>query len=82
MTQQEIIDLAYQAGIKYRGFGDEFYTPDSDGVEIEQMQAFAKLVEAKFMDKLIAHPAIVRQIVDAGMLSSDPAGLKKRGDAK
>jgi hypothetical protein len=47
MTQQEIIDMAFKVGIKYRGFGDEFYSPQSDGVEILQMEAFAKLVAAK-----------------------------------
>jgi DNA-binding GntR family transcriptional regulator len=47
MTQDEIIEMARQVGIKYRGFGDEFYSPQSDGVEIEQMEALVKLVEAK-----------------------------------
>lgn len=46
MTRDEIIRMAREVGIKYRGFGDEFYSPYSDGVEIEQMQAFAQLVAA------------------------------------
>ena len=34
--------------------------------------------EQKFMDNLIAHPAICRQIIDAGLLASNPAGFKER----
>jgi DNA-binding GntR family transcriptional regulator len=47
MTQDEIIEMAKQAGINYRELSDEFATGNGDGVEIEQMQAFAKLVAAK-----------------------------------
>jgi hypothetical protein len=47
MTQDEIIEMTKQAGINYREFSDEFATGNGDGVEIEQMQAFAKLVAAK-----------------------------------
>ena len=45
----------------------------------EKLKRFADLVEAEFMNKLIAHPNICRQIIDAGMLSSNPAGFKARG---
>jgi hypothetical protein len=44
MTQDEIIEMARQAGINYRELSDEFATGNGDGVEIEQMEAFAKLV--------------------------------------
>ena len=47
MTQDEIIEMARQAGINYRELSDEFATGNGDGVEIEQMQAFVKLVAAK-----------------------------------
>jgi len=47
MTQDEIIEMARQAGINYRELSDEFATGNGDGVEIEQMQAFAKLVAAR-----------------------------------
>jgi hypothetical protein len=47
MTQDEIIEMAREAEINYREISDEFATGNGDGVEIEQMQAFAKLVAAK-----------------------------------
>ena len=47
MTQDEITEMAKQCGIMYREISDEFYTGYSDGVEIDQMQAFAKLVAAR-----------------------------------
>jgi hypothetical protein len=47
MTQDEIIEMARQAGINYRELSDEFATGNGDGVEIEQMEAFVKLVAAK-----------------------------------
>ena len=42
--QDEIIEMATQVGIKYRALSDEFATDNGDGVEIEQMHAFAKLI--------------------------------------
>jgi len=47
MTKEEIIELARKAGINYRELSDEFATGNGDGVEIEQMEAFAKLVAEK-----------------------------------
>jgi len=47
MKQDEIIEMARQAGINYRELSDEFATGNGDGVEIEQMEAFVKLVAAK-----------------------------------
>ena len=46
------------------------------------LQRFADRVETNFMDKLIAHPSICRQIIDAGLLASDPGGLRQRGTNK
>ena len=42
------------------------------------LKRFEHTIEANFMDKLTAHPALARQIVDAHNLASYPAGLKKR----
>jgi hypothetical protein len=45
MTQNEIIEMARQAGIKRRT--DEFYSEFCDGVYFDDLEAFAKLVAAK-----------------------------------
>ena len=47
MTKEEIIDMAKKAGINYRELSDEFATGNGDGVEVEQMEAFAKLIAEK-----------------------------------
>jgi hypothetical protein len=74
-------------------FGEEFARPPqvdetialaqtiSDGwwLDDDKLKAFADLIRTDFMDKLIAHPSICRQIIDAGLLSSNPAGFKARG---
>jgi hypothetical protein len=44
MTQDEIIEMAKQAGMIYREFSDEFANGNTDGVDLETLQAFAKLV--------------------------------------
>lgn len=48
----DIIEMAKQAGINYRELSDEFATGGGDGVEIEQMQAFVKLVEKRKCEEL------------------------------
>ena len=45
MTQNEIIEMARQAGVKRRI--DEFYSEFCDGVYFDDLEAFAKLVAAK-----------------------------------
>ena len=45
MTQDEIIEMAKQAGIKRRT--DEFYSEFSDGVYFDDLETFAKLVAEK-----------------------------------
>jgi hypothetical protein len=45
MTQDEIIEMARQVGIKRRT--DEFYSEFCDGVYADDLEAFAKLVAAK-----------------------------------
>jgi hypothetical protein len=71
MTQQELIDMAFKVGIKYRGFGDEFYSPQSDGVEILQMEAFAKLIAAKERE------ACAKTVADL----RDKSGVNEDGNA-
>ena len=44
MTQDEIIGMAKQAGMIYREFADEFANGNTDGVDLETMENFAKLV--------------------------------------
>ena len=44
MTQEEIIEMARQAGMIYREFSDEFANGNTDGVYLETMENFAKLV--------------------------------------
>jgi hypothetical protein len=46
--------MAKQAGIHFRELSEEFATGNGDGVEIEQMQAFAKLVAEKATAELRA----------------------------
>jgi hypothetical protein len=45
MTQDEIIEMAKEADIKYRT--DVFYSQFCDGVYEDELKAFAKLVAAK-----------------------------------
>ena len=59
MTQDEIIEMAKQAGIKRRT--DEFYSEFCDGVYADDFEAFAKLVAqhereacAKLCDELVS----------------------------
>jgi len=44
MTQDEIIKMAKQVGMRYREIEDEFYSGNSDGVYLDELEAFAKLV--------------------------------------
>jgi hypothetical protein len=56
---------------------------DSEGrriLVIRALDAYAlvnRLVESRVAE-LLNSPAVMRQIIDAGLLSSNPAGLKKR----
>jgi hypothetical protein len=47
MTQDEIIEMAVKAGMGFNQCLAEFRTPLCDGVEIEELEAFTKLVAAK-----------------------------------
>jgi hypothetical protein len=46
MTKDEIIKLAKQVGMRYREIEDEFYSGNADGVYLDELEAFAKLVAA------------------------------------
>jgi hypothetical protein len=47
MTRDEIIEMAIQSSMNYRIFEDEFYSGNTDGVSIEHLEAFTKLVAEK-----------------------------------
>jgi len=47
MTQDEIIEMAIQSSMNYRIFEDEFYSGNTDGVSIEHLEVFVKLVTEK-----------------------------------
>ena len=44
MTQDEIIKMAIGIGLKYRKDNNEIYTPDCDGIHIDELQLFSELV--------------------------------------
>ena len=47
MTQDEIIEMAEKAGMFYRSIEEQFANPSTDGVFIETLREFAKLVAEK-----------------------------------
>jgi hypothetical protein len=47
MTKDKIIEMAIQSSMNYRIFEDEFYSGNTDGVSIEHLEAFTKLVAEK-----------------------------------
>jgi len=73
MTNEEVMQMMTDMGLHEGGM--------DNWVMDNAWYRFAKLLEERFMDRLVAHPSICRQIIDAGMLSSNPAGFKKRGEA-
>lgn len=78
MTQKEYLDLFHKAQVNLVAFKPVFHCDD----ELRRMVEMAVEAERqRFMDELMKNPAICRQIIDAGMMASDPAGLKKRGEA-
>jgi hypothetical protein len=44
MNQDEIIEMAIGIGLKYRKNNNEIYTPDCDGIHIDELQLFSELV--------------------------------------
>jgi hypothetical protein len=53
MTQDEIIEMARQAGMVYREFEDEFANANTDGVDLKTIVAFAKLVADAKRDYMV-----------------------------
>lgn len=88
MTHDEIIEMAVAAGItpwtKHEYIGNNNFSASDEGMDgdLASLIQFAQLVAAKereeFMYRLVKNQSIVRQIIDAEMLSSHPDGLKKR----
>jgi hypothetical protein len=77
MTQDEIIEMARQAGIKRRT--DEFYSEFCDGVYFDDLEAFAKLVAAKEREATIK---IIRETPFSNWFQADLVeAIKARGDA-
>jgi len=75
LTREEYTDLFHKARVNLVAFKPVFHC------DLELMRMVEMAVEAerqRFMEELMKNPAICRQIIDAGMLASDPAGLKKR----
>jgi len=50
MTKDEILEMAKQVNMRYREIEDEFYSSYADGVYLDELIAFAKLVAAKERD--------------------------------
>jgi hypothetical protein len=44
MTQDEIREIATGIGLKYRKDNNEIYTPDCDGIHIDELRLFSELV--------------------------------------
>ena len=53
MTQNEIIEMAKQAGMRYRKIEDEFFSSYADGVYADDLEAFAKLVAEHERNEII-----------------------------
>jgi methionine aminopeptidase len=78
MTQDEIIEMARQAGMVYREFEDEFANANTDGVDLKTIQAFTKLVTAKEREacaKVCDNNQYVHPYHDLGTL------IRARGEA-
>ena len=76
MTQDEIIEMARQAGIKRRT--DEFYSEFCDGVYFDDLEAFAKLVAAKERE---ACAKTLESISNAPDMQSYAKAIRARGEA-
>jgi hypothetical protein len=75
MTQDEIIEMARQAGIKRRT--DEFYSEFCDGIYFDDLEAYTKLVAVHTLmhidpSKFISH----QEGIEAGRLAEREACAK------
>lgn len=68
MTQDEIIKMVIQAGIKRRT--DEFYSEFCDGVYFDDLETFAKLVAEK--EREACAKEADKRLHDYTMLTSNP----------
>ena len=74
MTQDEIIEMAEQAGC----VEDKHYKGEIIFISNDALERFAKLVAAKEREKFCA---VLRQLHDSYSLASDPSGIRARGQA-
>jgi hypothetical protein len=82
MTQDEIIEIAREAGIKHRT--DEFYSEFCDGVYFDDFETFAKLVAAKEREacaKVCDRMAPIYEDLGGSALESAAEAIRARGQA-
>ena len=74
MTQDEIIQMAKQVGMIYREILDEFANGNTDGVDLETMERFARLVAEHERNEII-------EILDASTGYVHMDAIRDRGQA-
>jgi ATP phosphoribosyltransferase regulatory subunit HisZ len=74
MTQDEIIQMAKQVGMIYREISDEFANGNTDGVDLETMERFARLVAEHERNEII-------EILDASTGYVHMDAIRDRGQA-
>jgi hypothetical protein len=75
MTQDEIIEMAIQAGIKRRT--DEFYSEFCDGVYFDDLEDFAKLVADKATEEANARANASWTLMCEKMVAFEREAIKK-----
>ena len=74
MTQNKIIEMAKQVGMIYREISDEFANGNTDGVDLETMERFARLVAQHERNEII-------EILDASTGYVHMDAIRERGQA-
>jgi hypothetical protein len=74
MTQNKIIEIAKQVGMIYREISDEFANGNTDGVDLETMERFARLVAEHERNEII-------EILDASTGYVHMDAIRDRGQA-
>jgi|APGre2960657373_1045057.scaffolds.fasta_scaffold09516_6 ATP phosphoribosyltransferase regulatory subunit HisZ len=74
MTQNKIIEMAKQVGMIYREISDEFANGNTDGVDLETMERFARLVAEHERNEII-------EILDASTGYVHMDAIRERGQA-
>ena len=74
MTQNKIIEMAKQVGMIYREISDEFANGNTDGVDLETMERFARLVAEHERNEII-------EILDASTGYVHMDAIRDRGQA-